>query len=490
MPEYFPHRSQVIMTLSLGFICGVGIGIGSGSGNIFTPIVFFCALAVPVLSIIGYKYRQIWIIITFLIGVVVGAVSTEHRLALHDDYIRHGEKVSGSGVVVREPSQSARSLNVFIAFNTRELTVLARMPKYEQINLGDVVSIACTLEKPKPFNDFNYPKYLQMQGVEYLCDDPILKREAQGENFLAKIANFRKMMESGINQKIKHPEAGLANGLLFGGDDRLSDNLQESFARTGMSHIVAVSGYNVTVITFVVIAVGIFLGLWRHQAAWVACACIVLFVIMIGFPSSGIRAAVMGTLVLAAMIWGRTSHALGALILAGALMLAWNPLQLFYDIGFQLSFGAVLGIMFFFPLCERYVIKSRRSFGLLDVLFLTISAQLFVIPIILYHFGVFSTTSLLSNLLVLPILPYTMFLVFIAAILGVFSTPINLLAIPFALLAQWLLTYEIWVIEYFASKSWSVVTIENFPLWLGILYYGILSAVIIFFYRKNAYEKY
>ncbi len=477
----FLHRSQIVFALSLGFIFGVVFVFLDVFS--FRTTIFWCSLFVFVIVLTHYRHG--WAILSsiWILGFLIGFAYTKEHLKGIDDYHRSGEVITAQATVVSEPRRSTRFLNVEAQYD-EGLRVLARAPKHDLIVLGDRLLLGCTLEAPETFDGFNYPRYLSMRGVQYICKDPKISVSGHNQSFLAQLAAFRRAIESGVTLSMRSPESGLANGLLFGGNDRLSDELQDAFSRTGMSHITAVSGYNVSVIIMVITLVGIRFGLWRKQAAVVSLVAIVLFVAMIGFPSSGVRAAIMGSLVLGALLYGRVSQMIGAVVLACAAMLLWNPLQIVYDVGFQLSFGAVLGIMAFFPLLERYLVWRDKTPFLIEVIFMTISAQLFVLPFIAYHFQTFSAASLVTNLLVLPVLPFTMFFVFLCAL---FYQILPILAVPFAMVAQGLLTYEIAVIEFFAAQSWSAVEIENFSWPFTFIYYTVLLGVIWWFLYKGWY---
>ena len=288
-------------------------------------------------------------------------------------------------------------------------------------------------------------------------------------------------LEENINKVIPEPEAALAKGLIIGGSSGLPKKVQENFSKTGMSHIVAVSGYNVTIIAEYLIWFFIFIGFWRKQAFWFAILGIIIFVAMIGFPSSAVRAGVMGGLLLWAMKNGRLANSYNAIIFAGAVMLLINPLALRWDIGFQLSFLAALGIIALAPFWEKYFIKRNKAMGFSEIFFLSLSAQIFVMPIIFYNFHIFSSVSLIANLLVLPLIPLSMLLVFLVAAFGLIST---LFSLPFAWLAYMPLKYEIWIINALAGLNWSSREVQNFGWSKIILWYIILSG-LVFFLRKR-----
>lgn len=289
-------------------------------------------------------------------------------------------------------------------------------------------------------------------------------------------------MANNISRVIPYPQSALANGLIFGGSSELPKNLKDNFSKTGMTHIVAVSGYNVSIIAEYLILFGIFIGLWRKQAFWFAVIGIILFVVMIGLPSSAVRAGVMGTLLIWAAKNGRLANSWNAIIFAGAVMLLINPLLLRWDIGFQLSFLATIGIIAFSPLWEKYLIKNHKAFGFTEIFFLTLSAQIFVLPIILYNFHTLSLVSLAANLLILLIIPISMLLVFLSGLAGLFS---HWLALPFAWLAFLPLKYETWIIDSLAGLSRSSVEIKNFLWWQAAAWYAALAFLMYHINRRQ-----
>ncbi|MFC1609229.1 ComEC/Rec2 family competence protein, partial [Patescibacteria group bacterium] len=338
-------------------------------------------------------------------------------------------------------------------------------------------------ELPENFtDDFDYRMYLFKDKIYYLCKNVKFKKtgDNRGNRFYEIILKIKEASEEKIDSLIPAPEAGLADGLLFGGDGRLSQDVKDDFSRTGMTHIVAVSGYNVTIIAEYLMLLGIFLGLWRKQAFYFAVFGIFVFVLMIGMPSSAIRAGVMGTLLLWAMKNGRIASSYNAIALAGAIMIFVNPLLLRWDIGFQLSFLATLGIVVMGQFWERYFSKKNDALGLLEVMFMTVSAQIFVLPIITYNFHTFSVVSVLVNVLVLQVVPISMFLVFMVVVFGFIFYP---LSVVFSWLAYLTLWYEVEVIRYFSGFDWASREVNNFRWWGVLIWYVVLVGVVYIFKR-------
>lgn len=472
-----PHISQVVLGICSGII--IGISIRLWSEVTFDYLIFLGSIISIVVLLFFYRNWKSWIIFVLIWGLIYGFFHT-NEVIKYTDNSKEGLELNTKFEIVSQPISSGKFLKTY-GISEEYGKVLLNFAMHSNIVRGSITRIKCTLKSPKEFNDFNYQKYLLMHKVNYICNVNSYKLIGYNNNFLNKIASVRRQLEGNISKMMPAPESGLANGLIFGGDDRLSKELQNSFAITGMSHIVAVSGYNVSIIVFAVIAVGIFFGFWRKQAALLSVIAVIIFVAMIGFPASGVRAAIMGTIVLFSVVFGRVTNSLNLVIIASTFMLLWSPLQLRYDVGFQLSFLAVIGILTIYPIFEKLIVIKYKAFTLTEIFFLTISAQIFVLPIIVINFHIFSFSSIITNLLVLPILPITMLLVFFASI---FSTISFFIAYLFIWLAYFLLYYEIFIIEFFANQKWSNLVIENFPISLSILYYLALFTIIYYFKKR------
>lgn len=467
------HISRFVLWGSVGFIGGVGLG------SFFVISIDMTLFIIAIISVgaifIFLRNTWLWCFVFFCLMFGMGTLVIDKSLReIHYIEERVGRTEFGVAKVIRNTVQKGWNVRVTLRYENG-LTVILKDEKYTELVYGSVVNLRCETSLPEVYNDFDYHKYLVMTGVDYICSDFVYEIVGYEPTVLSNLAQFRLRMESIVNNIIAAPQAALANGLLFGGSDRLSENLQDKFAKTGMTHIVAVSGYNVSVIVVVVMSFTIFMGAHRRYAAWVAIIGVIFFVALIGFPSSGVRAAIMGILVLIAAMYGRVSHAYGAIFLTAAIMIVFNPLLLRYDVGFQLSFLATLGIVSIYPLLEGCFVKRKAAFGIVDVLLLTVSAQLFVMPIIAYHFHTISLVSLLANVLVLPIIPLTMLFVFFTVVTSFVFYPG---ALFFGWIAYFLLQYEIFVITVLARFPWGSMVVENVSILWFIGYYIIVGVVV------------
>lgn len=251
---------------------------------------------------------------------------------------------------------------------------------------------------------------------------------------------------------------------------------------SGTTHLVALSGYNITVIVWALMAV-LMTFLRRKWSFAVTVIIIIGFVLMTGAEASVVRAAVMGILVLLSREVGRIYDLRNAVVLAGLVMVFANPKVLVFDVGFQLSFLALLGIVYLRPGIAR-ILRMKEEPGFLswrDNLLTTASAQLAVMPLLISSFGSFSPTSLLSNVLVLETVPIAMGLGFVAA--GAYF-----LSYYVALILGWLLwvilKFEILVIEIFAKLSLPV----SLSLSWSLIFSYYIAVVIFILYARREYK--
>jgi competence protein ComEC len=474
------HISQVFLWTVLSFILGVALGLFLNLNLDY--LIFFLVIASLTVIILFYRHRYLPVILLSLIFLVIGFGRVELVEKKIAQLNLNGREFQGSARVVSNPVRKSYFSTVKVYVPELKEKILVKLTRHSDLIYGDEINLKTTLTIPENFDDFNYQMYLATKKIYYIGDKAEVEKIGHQASILSILAGWRLTLEEQINLLIPAPQSALANGLIFGGDDRLSEDLKKDFAKTGMTHIVAVSGYNVTIIALTIITLAIFLGAWRRQSIWWAIGAVIFFVAIIGFPASGIRAAIMGSLVLLAVVYGRAGNILGAICFSAAIMLFFNPLLLRYDVGFQLSFLATIGIILIYPIFEKYLIARHKIFGIGEIIFLTISAQLFVLPIIIYNFHLLSTVSLLANLLILPIIPLTMLLVFLAMVFSFIFWP---LAILFSWGAYFLLFYEVKVVELLADQNWSSVVVGEVNVLWYVIYYFILIISLRIYWKNN-----
>lgn len=468
-------KSRIFLILSLSFIGGV---FWRSFFEINNVAIYFLLILAVILIAVFYRNKCIVVISFAVFFFVFGFWLTKNKLDKIDNANLDGKEISEKVIVVKEPIVKDKYLNVIVK-TKNDLRILLNVNLYSDLNYGNELDLKCSLKIPENKDgEFDYRMYLAKDGIFYLCQNTNYQKtgENRGNKIYLAVINFKNKLSSNINSVIPEPEAALANGLIFGGNSQLSKDVANNFSKTGLSHIVAVSGFNVTIIAEYLMILGIFLGLWRKQAFWFAIVGIFLFVLSVGFPSSAIRAGVMGSLLLWAMKNGRLANSRSAIIFSAGTMLLLNPLLLRWDIGFQLSFLATLGIVELSPFWENYLIrKNKIASEIQETIFLTISASIFVLPIILYNFQMLSIVSVIANALVLPLIPLTMFFVFFTSIVGLIWQPLSL---PLAWVTFLPLKYIIETVNCLANLSWSSRTVENFSVAYLILWYATLFITV------------
>lgn len=225
-------------------------------------------------------------------------------------------------------------------------------------------------------------------------------------------------------------------------------DLVEEFNRTGTSHVVAISGYNISIISVLIFNFLAYLLVPKRVSVWIVVAGIIFFTVISGAGASVVRAAIMGGLLIIARARDRIYGVSNALILAGVLMLFFNPRLLRYDAGFQLSFLATLGLIYISPHFEKWFSKVPDVFSLRSNLAATLSAQAATLPVLLFSFGRISVVSPLANVLILPAIPPTMLFGFLAGIAGFVSIGIaSVIAIPAWILLSW----QLFVVKFLSA---------------------------------------
>jgi competence protein ComEC len=223
---------------------------------------------------------------------------------------------------------------------------------------------------------------------------------------------------------------------------------------------------------------------WRVRVV-VSIVAIVLFMVMVGLSASVLRAGSMAILMLMAMAIGRQYNVMRALLCVAVLMVYVNPYILRYDIGFQFSVMATLGLVIAMPHFETVLAKRPFLVSIGSFFWSTIATQIAVLPLLLYHIGAASVVSLIANVLVLPAVPLGMLLSFTVGVMG-FIDP--MLAEVSAFFAYLVLTYITILAAWAASVPFAVITVTYFPGFLVWIYYGTITIAISFYVYRQRYK--
>ncbi|MEN8173314.1 MAG: ComEC/Rec2 family competence protein [Chloroflexota bacterium] len=499
-----------LLWLSLTFIAGILLGaviaLPSAVWLYAAGVLFIVSITRPLWlrfsnHIFGERHNLIPmpIPVLILIAALGGARYQSSLPNLSDpnfiaNFNDNGEKITVTGVITAFPDLRDTYTNLRIEAQTihpygtvtgqREIhgTLQARIDPYPDLHYGDRVVISGYLKTPPENEDFSYRDYLARQGVySYLSGAKItLLGGSQGYRLLKAVYAIKEKALATTYQLWPDPEASLLAGILLGVESGIPTPVTVDFKNTGTSHIIAISGFNITIIA------GLFAStfgrIWGPRKGAVAAVLgIGLYTLLVGADAAVVRAAIMGGLALFARQVGRRPLGLSMLLFTAAAMTLFNPDTL-WDLGFQLSFAATLGLILyaeplanrFTRLVEGYTSKetANKISGPVSEYFLfTIAAQITTLPLMAYHFGRISWIALIANPVILPVQPPIMTLGGAAVILGIIWQPLGALAAhlvwPFVL-------FTIRAVEFFGTFAGGSLPIGELGIFWLLLFYGVL----------------
>jgi len=489
-------RDRVFYTICFGFLFGVLLR-SFFLVDLYLIILFSVIASALFLFFILISKNNLGIlvsifILTFCLGVFRFNMVDISAPSIFESQV--GQKVTLSGEIIDEPSIKENSQQIIIEIKTgkEKVGILLSADLSEDYKYGDEINFSGKLEKPENFitdqgKEFDYINYLRKDGILYVMSYPTISIVSRGNGNVIQSVLFSikdKFLEK-MNFAINAPENLLMGGLILGEKSSFDQDLRQSFVNTGTIHIVALSGYNVTIVAEWIMKLFGFLP--KNFGIGIGILAIFLFIIMTGGSSTAIRAGIMAILVLVARATGRNYDVARALLLAGVFMIILNPFLLVYDVSFQLSFLATVAVIFLAPRIEKYFLWVPKTFELRDIVSVTCAAYVFVFPFILYKMGNFSLVALPANVLILPLIPFTMMLGFFTGFLGLIY---YVLAVPAGYLSYLFLHYELGVISFFSNLPFASFTFPDFPFFLTLIIYiyfiyKLFGRNIEKFFRKN-----
>jgi competence protein ComEC len=359
---------------------------------------------------------------------------------------------------------------------------------------GDRVHATGLLETPPEFPDFSYRDYLARQGVHSLMARASVERVGgeEGNAVLRALYAYRRHALGVLGALFPEPEASLLSGILLGVESGIPADLRQAYDATGTAHIIAISGFNIAIIA------GLFGRLFTRwlgarRGAWAALAGIAVYTALVGADASVVRAALMAGLVILARRLGRQNDALAALGAAALLMTAVNPMTL-WDVGFQLSFGATLGLVLYAEPLQRAAerlaarwFEPKRAARLAAVVgeytLFTFAAQVTTLPLTALYFHRFSVVAWVANPLVLPAQPAVMVLGGLAALAGSLWLPLGR---PLAWVAWPFIAYTNRLVEAFAGLPSASIPLGETGLGVLAAYFLVLFGVTLALPRARA----
>jgi len=293
------------------------------------------------------------------------------------------------------------------------------------------------------------------------------------------IFSITRRFTAGLLSSLPEPLASFALGLLIGQRNTLPKDVTAILSAVGLTHIIAVSGYNLTIMMHA--GRKLFGKRSKFQIYVGSQALIIGFLLVTGLSASIVRAAIISTLSLGAWYYGRTIKPLLLILFAAAITALWNPFYVWSDIGWYLSFLAFFGVLIVGPTIRKRLYNSEPRGIAGELIMETLSAQLMTLPLVLYIFKTSNFLALAANIMVVPLIPLAMLLSFIAGMGGMLIPAVaGWIAWP----ARIVLTYLIDMATMFSRvPHMQFKVIVNLASMLAM--YGAILLVILIVWRKN-----
>ena len=470
--------------------------------------IYFTLLPIPIAAIVLWRHNphMRWtgaVLIAASIGGVRAATAQPafgpNDLATHNDR----GVATVVGVIDDYPDRRDTFVNLRVRAETLTFadsptvpiqgTALVHGDRLGDYRYGDRVAVIGQLQSPPEFATFNYRDYLANTGVYSIIDRPRIEVIAhdQSSPIFAALFAIKDRARRNIATILPEPEASLLTGILLGDESGIPQNVKDDFRRTGTSHIIAISGYNFSLLLGIasVPAIRLF---GRRRAVPILLIAVLGYTVLVGASGSVVRAAIMGSLTLVASYLGRQTAALNSLFCAAIVMTALDPFTL-GDIGFQLSFAATLGLILYTRPLQNVVERgltrlfssgmAKQIVGVLgDAVLVTLAAQITTLPILVVTFRQVSILTLIVNALVLPAQTGVMVFGGLALLAGMVWLPLGQIVGGLA----WLfLAWTIQVIHLFAAIPGMTIELGYVdPAW-GVVYVALLVAVTFYATRTT-----
>lgn len=435
-----------------------------------------------------------------LIGFFVGGWRYQSSLPdftpQHLAYYHGQSPVRIEGVIAADPQNLEGSTRLVVSAQSIRFSGGETLPVHGKVQVqtrsfdwqfGDRVQLYGRLDTPPESEEFSYRDYLARSKIYSFMLYPVmtLLDHNQGNRFLSWLYKQRHRMHNLIQDLFPQPEGALLSGILLGIETDIAPELEVAFQKTGTAHIIAISGFNMTLLS------GLFLRRFRRWLpiwwAGVTAVCVItIYTLFVGAAPAVVRAALMSALSMTGGLMGRKQAGPFTLLLTAAGMVLVNPLIL-WDAGFQLSVMATLGLIlyadpilaWFERTLSRYVSRERVkqiSAPVGEYFLFTLAAQLTIFPVLLFHFESFSLSSFLANPLILPPQPYVMTLGGVVVLIGSVFPFLGRLLSPLV----WLpLVYTNQMVTALAHIPSGVLRVGQLSWWSVFLLYGLIFGITL-----------
>lgn len=463
-------------------VAGLLVGLKTGEARMVIFLMAFISIII-VVSLRPVIWKTILPTLFILSVIFVGASFYARYYVAHhapDPRLEAqvGDKIELRGLILDEPTPKEKSVETIVTTIYGKVLLFAN--SYPHLQYGDEISFKAKLKVPEKFSTdsgamFDYPGFLSKDDIFFMESYPVITKLSSGNGSFIKRKLFalKYLIVKGIEEVVPYPESALLEGITVAGKRSLSATMNDEFKTAGVSHIVVLSGYNVTIVALVIIK--ILARFPRTLAFGAGTLGIAAFCVLAGGTTTIIRAGIMSFLFLLSRFARRKADPNRLLTIAGCLMVILNPRILLYDTSFHLSFLATFGLINVAPFVDQMLGTIPQSSAIREIIASSLGVELFLIPYLCYSMGAISIVALPANILLLAFIPATMLSGFFGSVLGLMKIYLGI--IP-ALVAFVLLRYELGVV-HLLSKIPHALLNTNMPFSMALWFYICCFALFL-----------
>jgi competence protein ComEC len=475
-----------LVYIALGWIAGIVLAANSNAQGLSLAWLMLVVLSIAAAWLIKHWWA-VALVALALGGLRMSLVPTSSEVARYNN----SGGLTVEGLVVAEPD--ARDDRVLLRVDVQTITQAGQTvltdeaPVHSSAQYGDRVSATGLLVTPAEGDTFSYADFLARGSVFSVMPGAavtVMPDGWQGNTLYAGLLNLKAQIQNHIAQYLPEPEAGLLTGILLGNERGIAPEVSDAFDAVGAAHVIAISGFNMTILSGVVVGTLTRLGVRARWAALLGIAIIAVYTLFVGASAAVVRAAIMSSMLVIGTAIRRKTFVPASLAFVTLLVSLQNPTVL-WDVGFQLSVFAVLGLSLFTdPLSNRLNrFLGRRAYRrsligdlLFEPLIVTLAVQITTLPLVVLYFGRLSLVTIAVNLLIVPVQAAIL-------ILGIIASIVAFVLPPFAQILYWvtwiLLSWTINVVRLFAELPFAQVDFQVDPRLIAIFFTVLIGGAMI-----------
>lgn len=479
-------KTHLTIICSLSGITGIIIGLTSPNINIPYFLLFVAFLLFIFINLYIKIIHPIYLLIILVL--IFGIWRAQDYL--HQLFQSNISQIMGTteiiGTIIYPPEINNNSQKIIISDikqNNQTINgrILIKLNRYPSLQYNDIIAISGQFEQIENFDEqFSYTGYLSLKNVLALSNYPEVNVVGRAPpNIYFYLYRLKNHLLQLLKESLPAHSAGLLAGLLLGEKKILPNSIYQQFIDLGLSHIIVVSGYNLT----------LFSQLFNHNltslihrrtAYWLTVVFMIAFTIITGAEASIVRALIMSVMMISAPMFSRLPNHINAVLLAAVIMIFTNPLIIFYDIGFHLSFLATLGLIFISPILTQLSSYIKLPEIIKSTALETTAATLATLPYSIYQFGRLQLYLLPANLIILPLTGITTLTGIGFVVLATLSPYLaNLILLPLNILLQTILGFA----DKFSRLPFTTLPININQITMLVTYF--IMFVLIFYLRRR-----